>query len=547
MSNKLWDRLVVELSKKHVDYNFSALSPQKDADIVFYILKKTSITEYALFEALSITIGLEVFKDDILFDKNDYYSEGGFLLTNDNAYFVNPFDRKQYIIADEVARRESRIIKKIGIISRNSIYLSKSLSNAYKDKVDISNESNAELFLKRLLKLAIDVGSSDVHIFPRNEESIYFRFRVDGILQTGYISDLGIYKYQFLANILITSAGGESGNFMKLLDGSFDFKEKMYDCNIRLSMMPSIYTFPNSGAICPRFVLRIHNSQSVRNKLITQFGFLPEHEKLLIKLTKFNQGLIVVTGPTGSGKTTLLYSFLNEILKNRPGISIQTLEDPVEKILHSIEQVNINNDSGLNYASGLKSFLRSDIDCALIGEIRDEETALKVIEIAMTGHLALSTLHTKTSLSTISRMTRLGINQRDLADVLVSTIASRLVRKVCQHCSIEKKIIEDEYLVEGYGELIENNLKDKIKYANYKGCGKCNNGYTSRVLVAEVFLLNQEALEMITESVALVKIQKNLEDEGQKGIWHHGIYILLKGLTTIEELEAKLPPYYKNM
>jgi general secretion pathway protein E len=143
----------------------------------------------------------------------------------------------------------------------------------------------------------------------------------------------------------------------------------------------------------------------------------------VLNLTKLNQGLVVVTGPTGSGKTTLLYALLSDINNQQLGVSIQTLEDPVEKKLPGLDQCSINKDAGTTYERGLVAFLRQDLDAALIGEIRDETTAKKVTEVAMTGHLALTTLHTNTALGTINRLRRLGIDDRDTADTLKSSLA----------------------------------------------------------------------------------------------------------------------------
>ena len=529
---EFWQQFKNELQNQEID--FQTLSPQHKANVIPYLLDK-------LDNDLIIDTVCKIKDYPVYRNQQIQYVSDGFVINDKCAYFINPLDQLNIQTAYERTHLD-KIPKfnHVCIVAANHPLFKNQIT---KPSIDISSEHSSVRFYKKLIKLAIKLNASDIHIAPRNATHIYFRFRIDGILNENLIDDLDIDSYNLVANQILSRAGGESGNYITPFDGKISFKDGGIDVDIRVSQMPTDFMFKN-GTNIPRSVLRIHNNLDEVKSLDT-LGLNQHTYQQVLAISKLTQGLVVVTGPTGSGKTTLLYALLSSINSTQLGVSIQTLEDPVEKKLTGIDQCSINKTAGTTYDRGLVSFLRQDLDAALIGEIRDETTAKKVTEVAMTGHLALTTLHTNTALSTINRLRRLGVDDRDTADTLKTVIATRLVRKVCKHCAVDIDISGRSF--DAYRNLFVvacKQLESTQTVTAGEGCLKCNfKAYKGRLLVAEVFNINTQAQLMITEQKSAQEIENYLVSQGQQSLWHHATELLLQGQTTLQELERVLPPF----
>jgi type IV pilus assembly protein PilB len=244
-------------------------------------------------------------------------------------------------------------------------------------------------------------------------------------------------------------------------------------------------------------------------------------------------GLILVTGPTGSGKSTTLYTALSEL--NVEGVNIITVEDPVEANINGINQVQVNEKAGLTFSSALRSILRQDPDIIMIGEIRDQETAEIAVKASITGHLVVSTLHTNSAASTITRLADMGVQNYLIADSVVGVIAQRLVRRVCPKCGIVKEADEEDKEVLGL-----KNFTDKImiKEAKRGECVRCGgSGYYGRIGVYEIMPMTRELKKTISRGENADIIEKIALHEGMKTLRMSAIEYVLKGLTTVEEVK----------
>ena len=383
---------------------------------------------------------------------------------------------------------------------------------------------------------AYDADASDIHIAPRNDELATVRFRVLGSLR--HIFDLPINDDYFaLANTFLQLSGKHAGIYNAPIDGKFIVYERNLKINIRLAMLPVLI----AGEIVPRFVLRVHGTANTR--ALTSLNFLERQIVLLSESAKYSDGLILNTGPMGSGKTTTLYSLLSVINSVRKGISIQTLEDPIEANIINVDQTEINNQAGMSYSSGLRTMLRSDANVLLIGEIRDTETANLSVEAAMTGHLVLSTLHARTAMGSIRRMLKLGVSTLDLADTLALAVAQRMIKRVCTACSDRARFDTlkntSPRMYNRFSDLLAD---DVIMRKTPKGCPKCAGfGYLGRVLVAEIALIDDEIADMIVADNTMAQLNKAQKAKGFLDLWDHGIELIKNETTTLEELESSLP------
>ena len=242
-------------------------------------------------------------------------------------------------------------------------------------------------------------------------------------------------------------------------------------------------------------------------------------------------GVFFVTGPTGSGKTTTLYAVIKHI--NKPGINIMTIEDPVEYRLPGINQIQVNHAIDLNFASALRAFLRQDPDVILVGEIRDVESAKIVAQAALTGHLVMSTMHTNNALQAVTRLIEIGVEPFLVAPSIIGVMAQRLVRKICEHCKerypLSPQEIEEIFIGDGNREVF---------FYRGAGCSYCNyTGYHGRLAIHEIFLLNQKVRELIANGASILNIQDCAKEYGFRSMRYDGLKKVLRGLTTIEEVD----------
>jgi type IV pilus assembly protein PilB len=388
---------------------------------------------------------------------------------------------------------------------------------------DASEEAPVVKLCNLILTDAIKRGASDIHIEPYEKE-YRVRFRIDGILYE-------IMNPPFKLKDAITSR-------MKILskldisekrlpqDGRIKLKIKLEDKNkeldFRVSVLPTLFG--------EKIVLRLLDKDNLRLDM-TKLGFEPE------SLVKFEEaifkpwGMVLVTGPTGSGKTNTLYSALAKV--NSPEVNIMTAEDPVEFNLPGINQVQMKESIGLNFAATLRSFLRQDPNIILVGEIRDFETAEIAIKAALTGHLVLSTLHTNDAPSTINRLMNMGIEPFLVATSVQLIAAQRLARRICSQCKEAVEVQPQALLNVGF-------KKDEIgTFTVYKGrgCEKCNNtGYKGRVGLIEVMAIDDDIRELILSGGTAIDIKKKAAEIGMISLRRSGLIKIKDGVTTIEEV-----------
>jgi type IV pilus assembly protein PilB len=346
--------------------------------------------------------------------------------------------------------------------------------------ISIDEVKNAPVvrMVNLILKRAVNSGASDIHIEPY-EDSVKVRFRIDGqlILITRYQSKVlpaVVARIKVISGLNIAQKRLPQDGRIKI-----DIDGKDYD--LRVSVLPVMYG--------EKVVIRIADPEMFTIPK-SELGFFEDDLEKFDHIIKKPHGIFLVTGPTGSGKSTTLYTALREIAK--PNVNILTVEDPVECTISGINQVQVNNGAGLNFAKALRSFLRQDPDIIMVGEIRDNETAEIAIRAAITGHLVLSTLHTNDAASSITRLSDMGIESFLLASSLEGIMAQRLVRRLCPLCKEEKELTDTEILI------TENSIQGKKSY-NPKGCPYCNNtGYKGRIAVYEIMTIDNDLRELIS-------------------------------------------------
>jgi MSHA biogenesis protein MshE len=374
--------------------------------------------------------------------------------------------------------------------------------------------------LQSLFEDAILAKASDIHIEP-DESVLRIRQRVDGVLIEQVLEEVNIASALVIRLKLI--AGLNISEKRLPQDGRFNVRVQGRTLDVRMSTLP------------------IQHGESVVMRLLDHSQGLLDLSKLgipadmLIRFRRYinnPQGLILVTGPTGSGKTTTLYAALSEV--NKPDTKIITAEDPVEYSLPRINQVQINEKIGLTFANVLRSALRQDPDIILVGEIRDAETAQIAIRASITGHLVMSTLHTKGAIETVTRLLDMGVEGYILASALQVIIAQRLVRRICQYC-IESIALEPGQLI--WLETNQNKSYAHVSFKHGRGCQQCNHtGYLGRVGIYELLDLQTETLNALRRNDAIGFANAALQTPGFIRISTSAAEYAEQGLTSVNEV-----------
>ena len=413
--------------------------------------------------------------------------------------------------------------------NRMAEQLSKELEDAAKNRMtseEGNDDSIADAPIVKLVNQIIDTAvrkrTSDIHIEPM-EDSLRIRYRVDGVLQQEMVQDISIHP-AMISRIKIIS-GLDISEKRKPQDGRATAIVDRMEYDIRVSILPTVYG--------EKVVMRLTQKKGLtRDK--KELGFPDEELAKFDKILSHPNGIILVTGPTGSGKSTTLYTALSEL--NVEGVNIITVEDPVEANIKGINQVQTNEKAGLTFASALRSILRQDPDIIMIGEIRDQETANIAVKAAITGHLVVSTLHTNSAASTITRLADMGVENYLIADSVVGIIAQRLVRRICPKCGIDSEATETEKIILG----VENvSGPVKIKRAAVGGqCMHCGgNGYRGRVGVYEIMPITSKLRNLISAGTRADDIEAAALEEGMKTLRMAAAGYALQGITTIEEVK----------
>ena len=426
----------------------------------------------------------------------------------------------------------------------------KSLKAEFKDLADENINSGDENLKKlaenlpivrivdTLLEYAIFEGASDIHIEPE-EKYIIARYRVDGILRTVMTLPKNVQpgiiaRIKILANLKVDEHRLPQ-------DGRFKISSKEYNVSFRVSIIP---TFDGE-----KIVMRLL-SEKAQVLTLEQLGLQPSALESVKRNISKPHGMILVTGPTGSGKTTTLYTVLN--ILNTPEVNIMTIEDPIEYRMPRVNQSQVNPKIGYTFAAGLRAFLRQDPNIIMVGEIRDQETAEIAIHAAMTGHLVLSTLHTNDAVTTLPRLSDMGIPAFLVSSTTNIIIAQRLVRKICPNCiqsyKLDKPIVDElkqQLDLENIMKTLEEkkiivNAKQGIEsllFYRGKGCKQCSNsGYKGRLGIYEVLEITDEMSELILRKATPSELKKQAEKQKMLTIVEDGFIKAKNGITTIEEI-----------
>ncbi|NBK99668.1 MAG: type II/IV secretion system protein [Erysipelotrichia bacterium] len=369
--------------------------------------------------------------------------------------------------------------------------------------------------LNTLLNKGYAINASDIHIEPFENRTLV-RIRVDGMMVeymqlSKNLHNAIVVRTKILSNLDIAEKRVPQ-------DGHFVLNQDGVAMNLRVSIIPTVYG--------EKIVLRYLNSNTAIVHA-NQYGMNDDNYRKMKSMMAMPHGIIYMTGPTGSGKTTTLYMILEELAQK--AVNISTIEDPVERHIDRINQMQVNNISGLTFESGLRALLRQDSDIMMVGETRDAQTASISVRAAITGHLVLSTLHTNDAISAIVRLEDMGVEPYMVANSLVGVVAQRLMRTVCPHCA--KKIEatpEDQKII---GKAIDHVVKGE-------GCHYCNHtGYKGRIAIHEIIVIDKEVRRMISDHENIDKIYDYVKKaQNVVSLKDGAIKLVEEGKTTIEEL-----------
>ena len=382
---------------------------------------------------------------------------------------------------------------------------------------DVNNSPIVQL-VKSMIEQAVRQRASDIHIEPM-EKQVRIRYRIDGALY-----EKQVYSYRILPAIVarIKIIGGmDIAEKRKPQDGRITQIVDRMEYDIRVSVLPTVYG--------EKIVMRL-TSKTALTKEKSQLGFSPEEMKVFDHILSNPHGILLVTGPTGSGKSTTLYTALSEL--NSEDVNIITVEDPVEANIDGINQVQTNNKANLTFASALRSILRQDPDIIMIGEIRDTETAAIAVQASITGHLVVSTLHTNSAASTITRLADMGIEPYLIADSTVGIIAQRLVRRLCPSCKTEYTPDAEER------ELLNIKGDEPVKIYKPCGCSLCDNtGYKGRIGVYEIMEVTHDLKYIIARGGNADEIKECALKEGMSTLRMSATRYVVQGITSVSEMK----------
>ncbi|NWK75881.1 type II/IV secretion system protein [Acinetobacter sp. SwsAc6] len=388
-----------------------------------------------------------------------------------------------------------------------------------------ANDQHIVKLVDWVLQFAFEQGASDIHLEPRKEAG-KVRFRIDGVLHTIYNMPANtltavISRIKILGRMNVAEK-------RKPQDGRLKTRTpKGQETELRLSTLPT--------AFGEKLVMRIFDPE-VLVRSFQQLGFEGRLQNAWNELTSHSHGIILVTGPTGSGKTTTLYSSLKQLATDE--VNVCTIEDPIEMLEPSFNQMQVNTGIDLGFADGIRALMRQDPDIIMVGEIRDHDTANMAIQAALTGHLVLSTLHTNDAPSSLTRLHDLGVQPFLTAATILGVLAQRLVRKLCPHCKQETFIDHQEWKHLTFDYNID--MPDFVCKA--VGCDECRNtGYKGRVGIYEFMPLSLETKQLIGANADLTKLRYQARKEGIEPLRIAGARKVMAGVTTLEEVLRVVP------
>jgi type IV pilus assembly protein PilB len=392
--------------------------------------------------------------------------------------------------------------------------------------------------VRKILEHAIRLRASDIHIEPM-ENITRVRYRIDGILEEKLTLDKD-YHNSLISRIKIL--GGMKIDEKRIpQDGRFNFQSEWGEVDLRISSLPTV----NGEKIVMRLLKKTDKVPT-----LSELGLRGKALTVLEEAIRIPHGIILATGPTGSGKTTTLYSILTMV--NSPKVNIVALEDPVEYQIAGVNQVQINPQAGLTFASGLRSFLRQDPNIIMVGEIRDEETAQLAVQASLTGHLVFSTVHTNSAAGALPRLEDMGAEPFLLSSSMTAVIGQRVLRKICDKCSTayapDEKVVHDVTSV--LGKLLDGwvksnparaseALKNNVPFMLHKGagCEKCGgSGYYGRIGIYEVLRVTEKIARLIIERADAASVESAAIEDGMIIMKQDGYLKALDGVTSLEEV-----------
>ena len=435
--------------------------------------------------------------------------------------FTNTANRKSIETIKLLLLNKGLIMETYITFEKDILQILKSLEG--KATTDINEVGVTIIHLvDNIIKTGIEKRASDIHIEPM-ATSIRVRYRIDGELFTAVNLDKE-KQQQMIGRLKAIS------NMHQEKQEAQDGRILLYeDYNIRVSSQPNVYG--------EKFVLRLlKKNANIKN--IFDLGYYGKEQEFVKSINKRNS-ITIIAAPTGEGKTTSLYSIIDYL--NKPEINITTIEDPVEIRIPGLNQIEIDNRT--TFAGALRTVLRQDPDIILVGEIRDKETAEIAVQAGQTGHYVLSTIHTIDSIEVINRLRKIGVSDYDIASTLATSISQRLVRKICPKCKREREFTKEETdiinnILEKYREKVD--LKDMKTYDSL-GCDDCHGtGFYDRIGIFEILNITDELKELIVSGASSMELRKKALEQNYRPLIVDGIKKVLKGETTLEELNKKL-------
>ncbi len=488
---------LVNLSKSHINIDSVSRIPRQLA--VKYNAIAVHEDSGRLFVAMS--------------DPLDFYAQED--ITQITGMPVEILLAESHIIKKAIITAYSEAEAKIAVKKANTSVIQNEMPDVELPIDDEEDDAPVIKLINSLLEMGDTKNVSDIHIEPF-EKNTSVRVRTDGVI-IDYVTLSKSLHQSVIARIKIMSNLDiaekrlpQDGHFKTVLNNSV--------INIRVSVIPTIFG--------EKAVLRFLSSNDKPIDNFKYFGMNENTFHIVENMLRSPHGIIYITGPTGSGKTTTLYMMLEALAEKQ--VNISTIEDPVEKNIKRVNQMQVNNVAGLTFDTGLRALLRQDPDIIMVGETRDSETASTSVRAAITGHLVLSTLHTNDAISSVVRLRDMGVPDYLTANSLIGTIAQRLMRKICTHCVYEYSVSDEEKRILG---INLNTLKKG------KGCNYCNNtGYKGRIAVHEIFCTDKNIRTMISNGDDMQKIydySRNVQN--MSSLRENALDLVIKGITTIDE------------
>lgn len=443
---------------------------------------------------------------------------------------ANPQDIDRYLVEFYNLARSVKKAEQQGEVRSGASNFEQLVELGKSNRQFDANDQHIVSIVDWLWQYAFEQRASDIHIEPRREMGLV-RFRIDGVLHQVYQIPMSVLnamtsRIKILGRMDVVEKRRPQDGRIKTRTSDGE------EIELRLSTLPT--------AFGEKLVMRIFDPE-VLVRDFSELGFSDEDKTRWTQMTGKPNGIILVTGPTGSGKTTTLYSTLKQLAT--PEVNVCTIEDPIEMIEASFNQVQVQQNIDMTFAAGVRALMRQDPDIIMVGEIRDSETADMAVQAALTGHLVLSTLHTNDAPTAVTRLLDLGMPSYLLNATLLGVMAQRLVRTLCPHCKqaapMSRK--EDEDMWEGLVAPWKSN-KPKQLYRPV-GCLDCRmTGFMGRVGLYEIMLMTPELRKLITPTTDLAKVRELAYREGMKPLRISGAMKVAAGLTTLEEVLQAAPP-----